>query len=146
MLSPGSPEKSDDVLIVLDIWDVPLSGVTMFEGAFHSFQRVFDEEAQSWSQSHDFLLQRLTGAELNQFNELNTLYQAWLAAYKDGKVSQHPLIPEATGPGVERYRELHRLTAEVLHADTERTVRCTGKIAQDPNSKIYAAQWQRASS
>jgi hypothetical protein len=144
MASPGSSDKGDEVLIVLDIWDVPLSGVTMFEGAFHSFQRVFDEEAQSWSLSHDFLLQKLTGAELNQFNELNNLYEAWLAAYNDGKVAQHPLIPEATGPGVERYRELHRLTGEILHADTDRTVRCTGNVTHHPNEKRYTAQWQRS--
>jgi hypothetical protein len=144
MVSPVSSEKGDDVLIVLDIWDVPLSGVTTFEGAFHSFQRVFDEVAQEWSQSHDFLLQRLTGVELNQFNELNDLYQSWLAAYNKGTVGQHPLIPEATGPGVERYRELHRLTGEILHADTERTVRCTGKITHDSNEKRYTAHWQRS--
>jgi hypothetical protein len=144
MVTPVSPEKADDVLIVLDIWDVPLSGVTTFEGAFHSFQRVFDEVAQEWSQSHDFLLQKLTGVELNQFNELNDLYQAWLVAYKKGAVGQHPLIPEATGPGVERYRELHRLTGEILHADTDRTVRCSGKVAYDTDEKRYTAHWQRS--
>ena len=144
MASLATPEKSDDVLIVLDTWDVPLSGVTMFEGAFHSFQRVFDEEAQSWSKSEGFLLQRLTGAELNQFNELNTLHVTWLAAYKDGKAGLHPLIPEAVGPNVERYRELHSLTGAILLAETDRTVRCTGMITQVPGEKSYKAHWQRS--
>jgi hypothetical protein len=144
MASPAASEKGDDVLIVLDTWDVPLSGVTMFEGAFHSFQRVFDEEAQSWSKSEGFLLQRLTGAELNQFNELNNLHVKWLADYKDGKAGQHPLIPEAVGPSVERYRELHSLTGAILLADTDRTVRCTGKITQVASEKRYIAQWQRS--
>ena len=144
MASLATPEKSDDILIVLDTWDVPLSGVTMFEGAFHSFQRMFDEEAQSWAKSEGFLLQRLTGAELNQFNELNELYVAWLAAHKDGKAGPHPLIPEAVGPSVDRYRELHSLTGAILLADTDRTVRCAGIITQVPGEKRYIAHWQRS--
>ena len=144
MATAAASGKADDILIVLDTWDVPLSGVTMFEGAFHSFQRVFDEEAQSWSKSEGFLLQRLTGVELNQFNELNVLYMAWLAAHQDGKAGPHPLIPEAVGPSVERYRELHSLTGAILLADTDRTVRCKGKITQVPSEKRYTAQWQRS--
>jgi hypothetical protein len=144
MASLAAPEQGDDILIVLDTWDVPLSGVTMFEGAFHSFQRVFDEEAQSWAKSEGFLLQRLTGAELNQFNELNDLYVAWLAAYKEGKAGPHPLIPEAEGPGVERYRDLHNLTGAILLAETGRTVRCTGQITQVAGEKGYKAKWQRS--
>jgi hypothetical protein len=144
MASEAGSDKFDDVLIVLDIWDVPLSGVAMFEGAFHSFQRVFNEVSQEWSTSNDFLLQRLTGAELNQFNEMNGLFVAWLAAHNAGKAGPHPLIPEATGADAERYRELHRLTGDVLHSDTDRTVRCTGKISQRAEDKRYVAQWQRS--
>jgi hypothetical protein len=142
MVSPAVSEKVDDVLIVMDIWDVPLSGVTMFQGAFHSFQRLFDEASQAWSKSDDFLLQRLTGAELKQFNELNDLYVAWLAAYKEGKAGPHPRIPEAAGADAERYRELHSLIDAILHSETDRTIRCKGKITRLPGEARYAARWQ----
>lgn len=144
MSEPTAAPKMDDVLFVLDIWDVPLSGVAMFEGKFHSFQRVYDEEAQSWANSNGFLLQSLTGAELAQFNELHDRAGAWLDAYKAGTAGPHPMTPEATGADAERYRALHRAVDAVLFAETERTVRCNGTMSYLPGEKRYVAEWHKS--
>lgn len=143
MASAASPAKHDDVLVVRDIWDVPLSGVTMFEGGFYCFQRVYDEAAQGWPQSREFMLQRLTGAELAQFNELHTRYTAWLEAYNKGAAGPHPLTPDATGPDADRYKMLHQETEAILFSDTDRTIRCIGDISLHPDKTRYVALWQR---
>ncbi|MEQ1669341.1 MAG: hypothetical protein ABL893_00645 [Hyphomicrobium sp.] len=143
MASPDSPAKFDDVLVVREIWDLPLSGVTLFDGGFYSFQRVYDEAAQGWAPNKEFMLQRLTGAELAQFNELHDRYNAWVAAYQAGKAGPHPLTPEATGPDADRYKELHQLTEAILFSDTDRTIRCTGELAMHPDKTRYIAQWQK---
>ena len=143
MASAASPQKSDDVLVVRDIWDVPLSGVTMFEGAFYSFQRIYDEEAQGWPQSREFMLQRLTGAELAQFNEYHDRYAKWLDGYKKGNTAPHPLTPEATGPDGDRFKELHQLTEAILFSETDRTIRCVGEITLHADKTRYVAHWQR---
>lgn len=143
MALPAASEKFDDILVVREIWDVPLSGVTLFEGGFYSFQRVYDEVAQGWAPNKEFMLQRLTGEELAQFNELHSRYNAWVEAYKNGTAGPHPLTPEATGTDAERYRELHQLTEAVLFSDTDRTIRCVGEIALHADKTRYVAKWQR---
>ena len=143
MAAPIGSPKYDDVFVVLEKWDVPLSGIARFEGEFCCFQRVYDEAAQGWPQSREFMLQRLTAIELAQFNDMHDRYEAWLKAHKAGTAGPHPLTPEATGPDADRFKELHQLTQAVLFADTDRTVRCTGEILMLPNTTRYVAQWQR---
>jgi hypothetical protein len=144
MAAPVKAKKSDDILLVQDFWDLPLSGVTTFEGAFHAFQRVFDEEAQAWSKSTGFRLQPLTGMELAQFNELHALFLAWRADYDGGNKRPHPQLPEALGPEADRYKELYRAVDAILHGETERTVHCTGKLTLIPGENRYVAQWKRS--
>lgn len=143
MASQPAPAKGDDVLVVREIWDVPLSGVTMFEGGFYSFQRIYDEEAQGWPQSREFLMQQLTGVELAQFNEVHQIFSAWLEGYQKGSGAPHPLTPDASGPAAERYKHLHQLTEAILFAETERTIRCTGDITLHADKTRYVAHWQR---
>lgn len=144
MATPAKTLKADEVLVVQDFWDVPLSGVATFEGAFHAFQRVYDEEAQGWSKSVGFLLQPLTGTELAQFNELDGIFKVWRADYEKGNVRPHPLLPEAAGADADRYKELYRVIDEILHSDTERTVRCAGEMTLVPGEGRYVVQWQRS--
>ena len=94
-VTANTTAKPDDVLIVMDIWDgSPISGVAFFDGGFASFKRVYDEEAQGWSKT-GFRLQRLTGPELAQFNELNERFLAWQKAYLAGNTAPHPLLTAA---------------------------------------------------
>lgn len=141
MAVTADASKPDDVLIVMDIWDgQPVSGVAIFNGDFVSFKRVFDEEAQGWSKT-DFRVQRLTGPELAQFNELHERYMAWQAAYAAGNKAPHPLLPEATGPDADRYRALHWAVDAILHADTKKTLHCAGAMTFLPDRKRYVVNW-----
>lgn len=140
-VTANTTAKPDDVLIVMDIWDgSPISGVAFFDGGFASFKRVYDEEAQGWSKT-GFRLQRLTGPELAQFNELNERFLAWQKAYLAGNTAPHPLLPEATGAEAERYRALHWAVDGILHAETDATVHCSGTMTFLPEHKRYVVEW-----
>lgn len=144
MAGPAKSQKTDDILVVQDFWELPLNGVTTFEGAFYAFQRIFDEEAQAWSKSTGFLLQPLSGVELAQFNELDAITRAYRADYERGNRRPHPQMPEATGPEGDRYKELYRAIDAILHDETERTVRCTGEMTLVPGENRYVVLWQRS--
>lgn len=143
MTSGSAAGKHDDVLLVQEFWDVPLSGVATFEGGLYAFQRVYDEEAQAWTQSSGFNLQPLSGTDLAQFNELHDIFAKWQAKYKLGTAGPHPLMPEAIGPEADRYKALHRAVETILHEETERTIRCTGTMSLAPGESRYKVLWQR---
>ena len=140
--APAREKKPDDVLLVQDFWDLPLSGVATFDGGFCAFQRIYDEEAQGWSQ--EFRLQPLTGTELAQFNEMDGIFKAWRAAYERGEVTPHPLMPEAIGAPADRYKALYQIADNILHSESARTFRCTGTMSAVGTEKRYVVQWQRA--
>lgn len=143
MAAAEAKKKSDDVLVVQDFWDVPVSGVATFEGAFHSFKRIYDEAAQGWSKSNEFMLQPLGGADLAAFNEIDAILKDWRAGYDAGKPDLHPQLPEATGVKADRYKELYRKIDAILHTETPRTVRCVGKMTPVPGETRYVVEWIR---
>lgn len=144
MSAPAKSKQSDNILVVHEFWTLPISGVTTFEGAFHAFQRIFDEEAQDWSKSTGFMLQPLSGVELAQFNELDAIIRDWRADQESGKKRPHPQMPEAVGPEGDRYKELYRAVDSILHDETDRTVRCTGEMTLVPGENRYLVQWHRS--
>lgn len=141
MAAPAANDKPDEVLLVQDFWDQPMSGVTTFQGGFYAFQRIYDEGAQAWSS--EFRLRPLTGTELAQFNEMDAIYKAWRAAYDSGKAGPHPQMPEATGPAADRYKVLYQVVDGILHGETEQTFRCTGKMTAAGPDKRYVVHWQK---
>lgn len=143
MSTASTNPKPDDVHLVRDFWDEPLSGIATLDGAFHAFQRIYDEGAQAWSQ--EFLLRPLTGVELAQFNEMDGIFKGWREAYDRGDLKPHPLMPEAAGPAADRYKVLHQITDAILHEETARTFRCTGTMVAVPGpQKRYVVHWRRA--
>lgn len=141
MAANAESAKPDEVLLIQDFWDQPMSGVATFEGAFHAFQRIYDEVGQAWSS--EFRLRPLSGTELAQFNEMDSIYKAWRADYDSGKAGPHPQMPEAVGPAADRYKVLYRVVDSILHGETEQTFRCAGKMVAVGPGKRYVVHWQK---
>jgi hypothetical protein len=144
MTGPDPKHKSDEVLVVQDFWDGPVSGVATFEGSFHAFKRVYDEVAQGWSKANEYMLQPLDGADLAAFNEMDAIFKAWRADHDSGKVEPHPLLPEATGATADRYKELYQKIDAILHTQTARTLRCVGLMSPVPAEARYVVEWTRS--
>jgi hypothetical protein len=143
MAAASPSDKPDEVLLVQDFWDQPMSGVATFQGGFYAFQRIYDEAGQAWSS--EFRLRPLSGVELAQFNEMDAIFKAWRAAYDSGKAGPHPLMPEAVGAAADRYKVLYQIIDGILHGETEQSLRCTGQMTAVGPDKRYVVHWQKQS-
>jgi hypothetical protein len=86
--------QPEPVLIIDDWWDCPRSGVALFRGEFHHFDRIFDESADEWSDR--YRLTPLDSATFALFERRATLFQRWSNAFDSGKtdISTHPALPD----------------------------------------------------
>jgi hypothetical protein len=116
--------KSERVYTVADYYDGPRSGVADFEGQPHTFDAIFDEAAEEWSDI--FLLQRIDPATLDLVLADWASWLRWQAAHDRGEVGldTHPVLPAERAKHDVRFADIRRR----LDARTEPTERRRGRF------------------
>ena len=85
---------SERVHSLVDYWEGPRSGVADLHGMPHTFECVFDELADQWSDL--FVLQPIDAGTLALVQENWARWLRWQAAFDRGEVGMetHPVLPD----------------------------------------------------
>jgi hypothetical protein len=83
----------EPVLIIDDWWDGPKTGVALYGGRPHYFERIFDEALDDYSDR--YRLMPLNATDLRTFEEQAEIFQRWSNAFDNGETdrSTHPALP-----------------------------------------------------
>jgi len=135
--------EQEAVFAVTDYWDGPREGVANFKGEPHSFQCIFDESADDWT--NRFLLHSIDAVTFQLVLEAWQIWERWRDAFDAQQVGHetHPCLPEDR----ERHEAIWQILEPQLRIDPLNDRLAEGKFevigpgGQLSNQRRYTVTW-----
>lgn len=138
----------EQVNFITDWWDGPKNGIAGLEGKLHYFERIFDQQADDWSEY--FLLRPISSQEYELQKEQHVLFLQWLSDSKAGHAPQsHPLFDQENIryhelvkmiSGLDKYYYQHRYTGEFLRIRSREEEQGSLEIS---DFNLFQVRWTR---
>src|SRR5688572_30570390 len=129
--------KVERVYTVTDYWDGPRAGIADYDGRPHTFDAVFDDEADAWSDV--FVLRPIDAETLALALEAWAIWLRWKATFDTGQTTTdtHPPLPADRA----RHAELEAAIERRLAARPDEAVRARALFRSDERSKETLVVW-----
>jgi len=139
-LSAVMQNNPETVYTVTDYYDGPRAGIANFQGQPHSYQALWDDDEDDWSDL--FLLAPIDTETLQWALEDWDIWTRWQQAFHSGQttIATHPALPEDH----DRHKELITLLQSRLYNDPQSWIRVRGLFTvqktPEPATKDFG-QW-----